>query len=113
MIAVSNRFHGNNSLNYVYRNGRTIRSKYFSIKYATNDRRKTYRLAVVISRNVAKNAVTRNRIRRRLYELFRTEVAAKLSNLDVVINVYDAEVADLTPTDLRQVFLQATEQMHF
>jgi ribonuclease P protein component len=68
MISRTNRFHGYNSLRNVYRHGNTARGPLFAVKSLQNPRRKSYRLAVVVSRKVNKSAVARNRIRRRLYE---------------------------------------------
>jgi ribonuclease P protein component len=111
MVTSENRFHGTNSLNYVYRQGKTLRTKYFSIKYAPNSRRETYRIAVVVSKKVSKSAPTRNRIRRRLYELVRVELADKLSNLDLVISVFDEDVAKLSAPELRKVFLSVVKEL--
>lgn len=111
MVSSINRFHGTNSLNYVYRQGKTLRTKYFSIKYAPNSRRDTYRVAVVVSKKVSKSAPTRNQIRRRLYELVRVELGDKLSNLDLVISVFDESVAKISASELRKVFLSATREL--
>lgn len=111
MVESSNRFHGTNSLNYVYRQGQTLRSKYFSIKFAPNSRRQTYRVAVVVSKKISKSAPVRNRIRRRLYELVRVEIADKLSNLDIVITVFDEETAKLSAPELRNAFLSTTKKL--
>lgn len=111
MIASRHRFHGIRSLNYVYRNGKTIRTKYMAIKFAPNSRRDTYRLAVVVSRKVAKSAPVRNRIRRKVYEVFRTEVAPKLSNLDIVVTIFDDRVATLPHEELRSIITQSVENM--
>src|SRR5688572_21293530 len=100
MISSEHRFHGRNSLTYVYRNGRTLRSKYFSAKYAENKRNTSYRAAVVVSKKVSKSAPVRNRIRRRIYELVRTEAAGKLGNTDIVITVFDAAIADAEAGEL-------------
>lgn len=105
MVSRLNRFSGTNSLNYVYRQGRTLRTKHFSIKFAPNTRRQTYRVAVVVSNKVSKSAPLRNRIRRRLYELVRVEAADKLSNLDIVISVFDIEVAKMSAPELKKAFL--------
>lgn len=112
MIASDNRFHGTNSLNFVYRNGKTLRSKYFLIKYAENNRQKTYRAAVVVSKKVNKSAPVRNRIRRRLYELIRTEMAPKLKNIDVVITVFDDQVAKASAPELKSAFVQLIKQLN-
>lgn len=111
MIASRNRFHGINSLNYVYRNGETIRTKYMAVKYCPNNRRDTYRIAVVVSRKVAKNAPVRNKIRRRIYELFRTQEVGDLKNLDIVVTIFDEGVAVLPAPDLKKVVNQIIESM--
>lgn len=111
MISADHRFHGRNSLNYVYRHGRTLRSKYFSAKFAVNSRRNTYRAAVVVSKKVSKSSPLRNRIRRRLYELVRTEAAPKLGNIDIVITVFDEKVADIPPAELKSVFSRMIREL--
>lgn len=62
-------------------------------------------MAVVVSKKVNKSAPVRNRIRRRLYELVRVEAADKLSNLDIVITVFDEGVAKIPAPELRKTFL--------
>jgi len=111
MLASKNRFHGTNSLNYVYRNGKTLRTKYMAVKYCPNSRRDTYRIAVVVSRKVAKSAPVRNRIRRRIYELFRTQQIAGLSNLDIVVTVFDENVAELSAENLKNTVDQLVSDM--
>ena len=48
---------------------------------------------IVISKKVAKSAVVRNRIRRRIYEQVRIQAPHYLKNHDVVITIYDASLA--------------------
>ena len=71
MLAFKNRFHGHGSLRYVYRNGKVIRHHQMTLKWTTNPRRKTPRVAVVVGKKIYKGAVGRNRIRRRVYEAMR------------------------------------------
>lgn len=93
MLKRAHRFHGHNSLRFVYQHGRTVRGPQIALKYAFNDRRETYRVAVVVSKKVNKSAVARNRIRRRLYEVVRhLEPRIKGAN-DIVITVFDGQVA--------------------
>ena len=104
MLLQKNRFHGYNSLRYVYSNGRTVRNPRFAIRYADNPRRKTYRCAVVVSKKVSKSAVVRNRIRRRVYEIIRT-FEPKIQNApDIVVTVYEAELATLPFAELQKSF---------
>ena len=93
MIQSQNRFHGQNGLLYVYRKGQTIRTKHCAAKFVTNTRRQEFRVAVVISKKNARTAPVRNRIRRRLYEQIRLQAPLYLTNQDVVITIFDAELA--------------------
>jgi ribonuclease P protein component len=96
MIHQTHRFHGRSSLRFVYQRGKTMRTPFFALRYALNNRRTTYRLAVVVSRKVSKSAVVRNRIRRRLYEVVRQLDGGISASFDVVINVYSLELATMS-----------------
>src|SRR5512141_2972574 len=100
MIASKHRFHGHNSLSYVYRNGRTVRGPLTAIKYVENNRRNTYRLSVVVSKKVSKSAVVRNRIRRRLYEAFRRHEQVIVAPTDMVVTVFSETVATIPAEEL-------------
>lgn len=104
MISRKHRFHGHNSLNFAYRQGKTVRSQWFSLRYVANSRRQHYRVAVVVSRKVHKSAVVRNRIRRRLYELARLELTGLDRPYDLIITVFSDQVATMGSDDLRQAF---------
>lgn len=95
MIHRMNRFHGHGSLQYVYKRGQTVRGASLSLRYCLNERRQTYRAAVVVSRKVSKSAVVRNRIRRRLYEDIRALSPGFKATYDLVLVVYDEKIADL------------------
>ncbi len=100
MISKLHRFHGHNSLNYVYRHGQTVRGPLTAVKYAKNDRRQTYRVAVVVSKKVHKSAVVRNRIRRRIYEQVRL-VADRIDKpYDIVFTVFHDTVATMPADEL-------------
>jgi len=92
MITRKNRFHGYGSLKYVYRHGQTVRGPLFALKTVDNPKRKSYRLAVVVSKKVNKSAVARNRIRRRLYEAARQMQIDKPA--DIVLTVYNETIQD-------------------
>ena len=111
MIASRNRFHGINSLNYVYRNGKTIRGKYMAVKYCPNSRRDTFRIAGVVSRKVAKSAPVRNRVRRRIYELLRTQANGRLGNLDIVVTVFDEVLATMPAETLNSIIVQVIDSI--
>lgn len=106
MLAFRYRFHGHGSLRYVYTHGQTIRSHLMSLKYSYHPKRKTPRVAIVVSKKVMKSAVGRNRIRRRLYEIVRHELPDIKQNSDIVIVVFSAEVLTQPSADLTQVVKQ-------
>jgi len=109
MISRLHRFHGHGSLKYVYQRGQTVRAAKTSLKYMLNERRSTYRLAVVVSKKVSKSAVKRNRIRRRIYEVVRAREAEITKPYDLVITVYDEQLATQPAAKLHQ---QIDDQLH-
>lgn len=100
MINRVHRFHGHNSLRFVYQKGSVVRGPLFSIKTAINNRRDKYRLAVVVSKKISKSAVIRNRIRRRLYELVRLHQADITKPIDMVITVFSDQVGSIDSKEL-------------
>lgn len=92
MIAKNFRFHGHGALRYLYKNADTYRSRYGVIRIITNPKRRSSRLAVVISKKTHKSAVGRNRMRRRVYEILRHELPKFEGNYDVAVIVTNAEV---------------------
>lgn len=105
MINRIHRFHGYGSLRFVYQKGKTVRGQYGTIKYTVNNRRKTYRMAVVVSRKVHKSAVVRNRIRRRIYEIVRLQEPNINAPYDMIFTVYSDQVATIGHEELRQAIL--------
>lgn len=101
MIDRIHRFQGHGSLRFVYKNGKVVRGAYSSLKYIINNRRNTYRVAVVVSRKVSKSAVVRNRIRRRVYEIVRTEATQIKRPYDLVFTVYSDQLSTLPASEVR------------
>lgn len=99
MIGRIHRFHGYNSLNSVYRNGKTVRGSLMSLRYV-NRGNKPYRIAVVVSRKVHKSAVKRNRIRRRVYEICRLQDSTIPAGLDLIFTAFSDQIADIDHTKL-------------
>ena len=102
MIERAHRFRGYNSLRFVYQKGGTARAGALSLRYKLNNRRKSFRVAVVVSRKVHKSAVVRNRIRRRIFEIVRESNKAKPITLpyDLVFIVYSDQLATLPTAEL-------------
>ena len=100
MIPFSYRFHGHNSLRYVYKNGQAFRNHFATLKITTNKQRKRSRIAVVVGKKILKSAVGRNRIRRRIYEYIRQQIPRFTDNFDIVIIVSSSEFQTMTSTEL-------------
>lgn len=92
MISARHRFHGHKGLRYVYQSGATVRGPNFALKCVLNPHRRDYRLAVVVSRKVAKSAVARNRIRRRLYSAVRLMQDDIREPYDIVLTVFSDDL---------------------
>lgn len=103
MLARQYRFHGLGSLNYAYRQGKTVRGQSLALRYVPNSRRHRYRVAVVVSRKVHKSAVVRNRIRRRIYEVVRTDLPVTTPPHDLVITVFSDTLATVPAAELHQL----------
>lgn len=101
MISVRHRFHGHNSVQAVYRDGRTVRAPLMNLKYADRGHKQGYRAAVVVSKKVHKSAVTRNRIRRRIYEIIRQADSQLTDRKDLVLTVFSEQAANLEATKLQ------------
>jgi ribonuclease P protein component len=80
------------------------------MRYQKNNK-SDYRLAVVVSKKVAPRAVTRNRIRRRLFEQVRTQ--GRVSNLpvDLIIYVKTIDVVAMDSLDLNKEIADLTKKM--
>lgn len=102
MIPFKNRFHGHNSLTYTYKNGQTIRTKLFTIKFCPNPRKRFSRVAVVVSKKIAKKAVERNFIRRRLYSLIHPKITRFTKIYDLIIIAHSNEISELNFAELDQ-----------
>ncbi len=101
MIPVRHRFHGYGSLKRVYKDGRTVRGQLMSLKYTSRGQKPGYRAAVVVSKKVHKSAVTRNRIRRRIYEVIRQADDRLTDHKDLVLTVFSEQTADMDAAKLR------------
>lgn len=110
MLAKTHRFHGHNSLTPVYQKGQTVRSQFCAARFAVN-KRGSYRIAVVVSKKVAKSAPTRNRIRRRIYEVVRNNASEYLGTFDIIITVFDERLATIDHEELEDIIIKLLEQI--
>lgn len=100
MIGRTHRFHGYGSLKSVYQRGQGARGGLVSLKFMQREPGKPYRVAVVVSRKVSKSAVTRNRIRRRIYEIVRRAEAGIVPGTDLVFTVFGDQLKDIESSKL-------------
>lgn len=91
----------------IFKKGKSCKEKFLVLKYLKNSFQE-YRVAFIISSKVSKSAVTRNKIRRRLYELVR-----KIDGLPkydfVFIALPGMEKVDFKDTEsmVKQIFKKA------
>lgn len=111
MIAQKYRFHGHGSLRFLFNRGQSIRTDFFILRHLNNKRRSDLRLAIIVSKKVDKRAVVRNRIRRRLYELFRVRFLSHDLNADLAVIVLKSELADLPAPQLNKIFEPIFEKL--
>ncbi len=112
MIPKKNRFTGSKAIERVYKTTRPVRTGSFNIrvKKANTD---GYRLAVVVSKKVSKSAVVRNRIRRRIFEHARENIAAipQAAGKEIIITVFEetaaTEKAEELADQLEKLFKKA------
>lgn len=99
MLAKKYRFHSRGGVKYVYQKGKTIRRAKMSLVFCDNSRGFT-RIAVVVSKKVSKTAVSRNRIRRRVYEAIRQNFEFIPPKRDYIFVVYSADILKIPYSEL-------------
>jgi ribonuclease P protein component len=112
MIPFRNRFHGHNSLRFVYKNVQAVRSRFATLKSTPNLNRTNPRIAVVISKKVLKSAVRRNRIRRRIYDYIHNQLPRLDKTYDIVMIVTSSELHSMQQTELIEQLEQLFTQSH-
>ncbi|RMG16298.1 MAG: ribonuclease P protein component [Deltaproteobacteria bacterium] len=93
----------------VQRYGRSVRTRVLVLLVATNELGRR-RLGVTVSRRVSRRAVDRNRIKRRLREIFRRERGVLPDGVDVVLVARPAAL-DASYETLRSAFLEAARRL--
>jgi len=110
MLGRGHRFHGYGSLRGVYKRGQNVRGSLVSLKFASRGPNRPYRVAVVVSRKVSKSAVTRNRIRRRIYEVVRHAEASIEPGTDLVFTAYGDQLATLDAGKLQTLITELLQK---
>lgn len=110
MIPYEHRFHRRNHLRYVYEHGQGVRGKDISLKYLRDQKHDRFRMAVVVSKKVTKKATTRNRIRRRLYEIIRQQAEHIAPDSDFILSVFDSSIAKAPAKEVEEKTLELFKQ---
>jgi ribonuclease P protein component len=97
MLAKQNRFSGNKSLVPVQRAGKFVRAGFFQMRYFVDSKNsnRPFRIAVVVSKKIDKRAVVRNRIRRRVFEAYRSQAQSVPKSVDIMLVVHSVDVASM------------------
>ncbi len=91
MLPKQQRFHTQGAVRRVMQHGRPTRGRHMMAKSA-DSKYPTSRIAVIVSKKVYKAAVKRNRIRRRIYNIVRHELAHHTTSKDITITVFSPDV---------------------
>lgn len=108
MIAKKHRFHGHNSVSRV--RGARASGQYFTVFYS-NNKKNDFRMAIVVSKKISKSAVTRNRIRRRLFESVRTQKLLDGQQVDTVFVVHTEDLATINADEITKQVAKACEKI--
>jgi ribonuclease P protein component len=111
MLAKKHRFYGQGGIRYLNRKGVTVRGSLCTLKYVKNKNPNNYRAAVVVSKKVTKSAPKRNRIRRRVYEVLRTQGVQYIQGHDVAIIVFNDKLATMSHDELSASLLELLSQI--
>ena len=93
----------------MYQHGKTVRRAQVSLVFIENTRGFT-RVAVVVSKKVARLAVDRNRIRRRVYEAVRLNFDLVPKKMDYVFVIYSKKVMDMPFAELEKMLGELVEE---
>lgn len=108
MLPAPNRLRRANDIVKVYKKGVYGGAGILSAKAARNNRGES-RAVVIVGKKVSKRAVVRNRIRRRIVELLRTQWATVVSGYDIVVTAH-TDIAELPSAELEAATIKALKR---
>ena len=110
MLARTYRFQGLGSVRAAMNHGDTTRAGLFTIKHLAQPRREHPRIGIIVSKKTAKRATVRNRIRRRIYGLFKTHWHLITRPIDIVVIVHESKVAEMPASELDDLFVKTLQK---
>lgn len=96
-------------MNYLYKNADSYRSRLFAMRTLRTNKQNP-RFAVIVSKKVFKRAYGRNRMRRRIYEIIRSELPHLVTNQDTALIIMTSEVMNASHADLEDNIKQLLSQ---
>ena len=109
MLSKKYRFHSRGGVKYLYQHGKTVRRAQMSLVFMPNEKGFT-RVAVVVSKKVAKSAVERNKIRRKVFEALRVNFGLLPPKTDYIFVVYTRAVGKMKFTELEKLLGELVEE---
>lgn len=109
MLKQKYRFHSRGALNYLYKNADSYRSKLFAMRTLRSNKQNP-RFAVIVSKKIFKRAYGRNRMRRRIYEIIRSELPHLVLNQDTAFIIMTSEVMNAPHVELEDNIKQLLTQ---
>lgn len=109
MLSKKYRFHSRGGVKYLYQHGKTVRRAQMSLVFMPNEKGFT-RVAVVVSKKVAKSAVERNRIRRRVFEALRINFDLLPPKTDYAFVIYTRAVKNMKFSELEKLLGELVEE---
>lgn len=100
MLSQKYRFHSRGGVRHVYQKGETLRSPLVALIFMPNTRG-FQRFSVVVSKKIFKSAVSRNLIRRRVYEAIRLELPEYTTPMDCIFVVHSRNLATMPFRELQ------------
>jgi len=93
---------------FLFKEGKRYKDKYFNLIYFPNNLNFS-RMAIIVSKKVG-NAVTRNKMKRWMRDLFRRNKEFLKHNLDILI-IVKKEIQETSWTNLRENYLSAIKSI--
>lgn len=95
----------------MYSHAKVIRTKEFQLRYKPKHNKDNYKTAVVVSKKVAKLAVVRNRIRRRIFEWIRLNTPEDYS-YDIMITIFDEGLSTAPSQQVNELLEKAFSKVN-
>jgi len=97
MLPFKNRLKKEKDFQQVFNKGKFINSDLISVRFLDNNTDDT-RVGFIVSKKVSKKAVLRNRVKRKLREVMRTNIKKIKGGFDIIITAKSIEIEKIDKT---------------